>query len=710
MSTRESRSFANAYWIVASWSCLLVYIGGVAFPVSSTSADEVTPAAAALETIFSPNRNPPNRTMGLVQRNFLDLIESSKGRLQIAVVIDGTESMDTALSGIKQTIERMMDDLELYKHAEVAYQLVVYRDSGSPSGGVSFPCKVAGKKFVADRNVFRQAFSSIQTETGAPYFNELADLGIHSAIQELEWAKDEDTTKWIMVVGDAPPFDVGFEEASTDARRHFETQHLAGLANLKNIRISCILSSSREQERASYESVLGRTRQFMNTLSSETGGLMLDLSYPDIRDAILSAASQSRADYAEVGKITRQEVDELREQARQAQSVLSESRRVQIAVLPHLPLSEMDFRADRPEVKIATDMRRRFRNLPGLEVKSSRAVRQRLKELQARDLEDAQLLQMLATTLGVDYVLWGIMHSQNGLVQLDSSLYRGVDGRKIVSGRGRQESADDATRAVIADVVNTLVANRSEAKLVSVFNSIRDDDDVKTALTTPVSNVKEAVSPLLEAYDLLEQAAGIESGDSDATAFLTMARITLDTANQADPGNPIVHQLMASCCFNQAQMAERKGDHELAQREFAAARAALERAKIARNRSSITDDIKTEILADYALLAEKDIGQAIRLYETLTNASANGPGNIQMHIALRAHWMLAGVRCGDWGVEEEFVDPAEAKEHLKAILAYWPKSPEADYIRTKLRWNARAGETAFEHYPHQGPAFLDLIE
>ena len=72
--------------------------------------------------------------------------------------------------------------------------------------------------------------------------------------------------------------------------------------------------------------------------------------------------------------------------------------------------------------------------------------------------------------------------------------------------------------------------------------------------------------------------------------------------------------------------------------------------------------------------------------------------------------LVREIRCGDWGVGEEYVDPEKAREHLLAILAHWPKSGEAEFIRTKLRWDDEVGENAFDHYPHQGPAFLDVIE
>ncbi|MDA0658273.1 MAG: hypothetical protein O2931_03735 [Planctomycetota bacterium] len=58
-----------------------------------------SPVQNALETIFSPQRAPAKKTMGLLQRSFLDLADAAQPKLQIAFVIDGTTSMGESLAG-----------------------------------------------------------------------------------------------------------------------------------------------------------------------------------------------------------------------------------------------------------------------------------------------------------------------------------------------------------------------------------------------------------------------------------------------------------------------------------------------------------------------------------------------------------------------------------------------------------------------------------
>ena len=130
-------------------------------PFAAHGAEPSSPVGLAMESIFSPVRAPENKTMGLTQRSFLDLLETSRQQLEIALVIDGTDSMRDSLAGIRQTLGSMLDDLRLYKGADVRLQIVVYRDVGSKLGEVTFPLTVAGRRFTADQEALQQAVLSL---------------------------------------------------------------------------------------------------------------------------------------------------------------------------------------------------------------------------------------------------------------------------------------------------------------------------------------------------------------------------------------------------------------------------------------------------------------------------------------------------------------------------------------------------------------------
>ena len=147
-----------------------------AMPAAPLHAAEDDPLlGGAMQSLFNPRTAPVQRSMGLLQRSFLDLVEESRAKLEIAFVVDGTESMGGQLDSVRSAIRAMLGDLELYKQNNIRYQLVVYRDAGAPSGEVALPLQSEGNAFVADREAIAQAFDQLQAETGAPYFPELPE-------------------------------------------------------------------------------------------------------------------------------------------------------------------------------------------------------------------------------------------------------------------------------------------------------------------------------------------------------------------------------------------------------------------------------------------------------------------------------------------------------------------------------------------------------
>ena len=382
-------------------------LGGAPIPAIAADGDQAVPAA--LRSIFSPRKAPAHRTMGLSQRTFLDLVEESKPKLEVAIVIDATESMADALAGVRDALAQMMADLELYKENEISYQIVIYRDSGAPSGEVSFPLTTAGKGFTADREAVLKAIEELKPESGAPYFPEVVDEGVQQALAELEWSDDEDVSRWLFLFGDAPPFDPTLNEEDTGAHRRVATDALVALANTKQVRINCVLCTTREADRAAYEKVLDQTRAFMNALSSGTGGVMLDLSYDDIRAAMLQADEIEEVEYSSVGTISGDEVEQVRAKLRAAKG--PNGAPVSLVILPHAPFDDMSFASDTIGAQLATELRLRIKSIPGLNVVEPLVVERRFEQLRrdpkSSGLTGEALLQALGAHLRANYVLWG---------------------------------------------------------------------------------------------------------------------------------------------------------------------------------------------------------------------------------------------------------------------------------------------------------------
>ena len=229
--------------LLAGWSFVH---GNAAGPAAAAEPKSV--AGAAVDSIFNPQRAPAQKTMGLLQRSFLDLVESSEQDLQVALVIDGTDSMATDIEAVRGALRNMVSDLRQYKGDHVSFHVVVYRDTGAPSGEVTLPLK----EFTSDVATLEGAFQKIVPEPGAPYFLELTDLGIHEALEKLNWSTADGVTRWLLLFGDAPPYDADFVDTEdTGARRRFDTDLLVNIAQRKGIQISCVLCTSRPEDRKS---------------------------------------------------------------------------------------------------------------------------------------------------------------------------------------------------------------------------------------------------------------------------------------------------------------------------------------------------------------------------------------------------------------------------------------------------------------------------
>ncbi len=700
-------------------SCVPGLLIGLALSLSATGLmAQSTPRVAtesALETIFNPRRAPRARTMGLVQRNFLDLLEVGHSRLELALVVDGTDSMGGSIAGIQTALYKMLDDLHRYQE-NVVFQLVVYRDVGAASGACSFPLQTPmatdtegnkSRSFTADRAVLRAGIKSIQGESGAPYFPELIDLGVQQALTELNWSAAEDVTRWLLVFGDAPPFEEGFKEEDSRAERRISTQQLVSTATRLGVKVNCVLCPSRTEDESVYQKVLPQTQRFMNQLATDTGGLMLDLSYPDIRNAVQQAASVQRVRYRKIGKITRESIAQARQEAQQAATLAAEQRRIRMAVLPHVPLTQLKgqgaFDPALPAVQVAAELRHRFLGIPGAEIKSPLSVERQVFRLQARGVRGTDLLPSLATALKVDYVVWGVVSQEDGRLQIQSSIYANTSGNELVQQVVRandQLPVSQLTARLSSRIKDQIMLRNLDTRLVAALSLLEEDSPSDRRMLNPVAQTELGRTALLIGFEFLEKALAYPVGSPDGQSQLKQARKALERAQQEDQQNPLVALLLANTAFNEAQWLTQQGKSEEALQYCKQYSQALKSA-FARRKEANFDYLQREIEADYALMIKKDYVAAAEIYQQLAELKPTTP----LRSSQRAHWMLAGIHSGDWGVAESpaaktLVDESKSRHHLIQILAHFAESSEAEFIRHNLRWDREKGENRFEHLPH----------
>ncbi len=659
-------------------------------------AQEKNAVTSALRTMFSPRRAPANRTMGLTQRTFLDLVEESRPQLEVAIVIDGTESMQPALAGLRDALTQMMRDLELYKQHDVSYQLVVYRDVGAKSGVVVQPLRTPGNAFTTDRDAIVAALNDLTLESGAPYFPELVDEGVHHALTQLPWSTDENVSRWIFVFGDAPPFDPTVKEEGTGAGRRYATDTLVAIASEKRIHVNCVLCTTRDEDREAFNTVLDQTQAFMTALSSGTGGLMLDLSYDDIRDAITKAAAIDNVEYSQVGIISRDEVQQLRATVIEPPS--PSDRPTKIVVLPHAPLDRMTFASDAAAMQMAAELRLRLKSVVGLMVVEPLIVERRFEQLRRSPnysgLRGDGLLQALGATLGADYLVWGDIRENGDATYVRTRVYSAATG-DVVAQAERSSSPTVAKQQLggllAADVLAASITSPAYRSLGDQLLVARNDTTQNEVITRQISN-ESAHDDLVAGLASLEKALAYPLGDAAGVDLLRDARERLARAAKADDANALPRFLLANCHYNRArQQIEAGEDPSATMKSFGSElRAAY------RFRTTLPDsDLRREIEADYALLVRGKPAEAIPIYERLAEGFATSD------TARRANWMLAGIYGNDWGVPAEFAEPEKARQRLIAILAIWPESPEAAFIKRALRWDDTRGGSQFPHLPRE---------
>jgi hypothetical protein len=659
-------------------------------PVEFTT-DTISPAESALKSIFSPSRAPERRTMGLLQRTFLDIAADGDRDLEVAIVVDGTDSMAAELAGVRKSIHQMLGELRKFRNGEVRAAIVVYRDAGSPSGPVVIPKKA----FTADQASIEKAIQSLTPESGAPFFHELPDLGLYQAINELQWSQDDQVTKWILLFGDAPPYSQSRSgTVAGDGKRRYGDNVLIGAAKAKGIRINCILCTSGSDVSEAYEKSIEQTRTFMSKIASETAGLMLDLSDPQTQTALADAAKNPEITYTKIRPITAIELASVRrDDVTTETSGAGQVKHVRVAVLPHMPLAQIRTADIDPSVKavqVSTALRSRLSRIAGVSVASPVDIQHQLRRLRLSGADPAQTLRGLASRLGVDYVVWGEEVSPASATYRTAA-YRRDNGQRVV----QVDLPGDTDQGTWAHLFLTAAAEQSgqQEPIGQLMRRIDRNDDLKRGMTEPMAKSATTTAELLNALESLDQSLQYDTRSEKSRDLLEAANAASKSAAVAEPGNAMAHWLQANVAYNQAAHLFQQGEKQLAGNRMKDMKASLSRAINLRERLTMPS-LLTEVQADYLLLVSGETQQAVESYEALTLPDQ------PLQSQLRGHWMLSGIYAGDWGsAGSPIVDPERARLHVMQILSNWPDSPQARLLKRWLKFDETTQQTEFNYLP-----------
>ncbi len=687
-NTRLQNMRTNIFCAVVLVSAAIAHLPG-----NHAVAQQKSAAGAALSSMFNVQRAPKAKSMGLFQANFLDSLKSANRSLQLAVVIDSTESMSNELAGIRTSLPELLADLYRIQDGALETTVVAFSDVGQSER----PVKVVSPSFVREPPQIAQLVEQITLESGKPYFPESVDLGVYTAIDQLDWSAEDNVEKWMLLIGDAPPYDPSFFESETQARRWYETDFLVDLANKKSLKIHCLLCASRENEKQAYEESLIKTRRFMSRLADGTGGQMLDLSYPFVRQRLVENATPAKTEYKRIGYITQTEIDQI---ARQNQDLeANDNQVIRIVVLPFLPLESITFFFERPEVQIATQLRQSLRSLPNVRTIPPRQVEDQILRLQGEGVPVQDWPQALNIRLRADYVLHGSLRMTDSAFA-EAKVF-GRDHSEPLIQLGTSGPISSLAGSVLSDLKKTRQRPDSLQPLLLRLKKLEESSEGTISTIAMLQDLNpDEHGQLLGAFEALQQALDYSLGDVQGEDLLNKAEAALTELLTTQPEHAFAHTLLASCQYNQAKIHEESGRTDEAKLRFQRSIGSIKQAY--RLRSQLVDRLtRFEVEADHALMVAKDYASAIESYEQIVNFSEASP----VQPALRAHWMLAGIYNGAWDVakhDASVVDSEKAKRHLVQILAYWPESVEAAAIKRFLLWDEKKNRSRTPYLPIEG--------
>ena len=668
-------------------------------------------AGNALTFALDPRSNEVKHAKGnhLIRRlSLLDGVPETKN-LQIAFVIDGTDSMGMELDGVKQVALEIVSKVQSIQQTEqtISLSLVVYRDVGVASkGGIVL---MPSKDFTQDYEAFQNVVAGIKVATGVPYFPEAVDLGVYQAIHELAWTVDEHTERWIILIGDAPPFPEGFNERSTGAKRFHPTEILIRDAKEKGIKISGIIcssgfiqtdTSSQRQLQAIYQKLLPETREFFNSLYKGTSGCtMIDLSDELTQKTLLALFKDPPQ--LKIMPISLADVETKRNEIAQ----FATSDPIKVVVSPFSFINQSDANVVKMEnlpndewVAIAVPLRDALQHIPSVTVADFYNVQYRtVSYANAQPTIKFNTTDNLKNFDDAEWFVQGDIQRRGNLDRIRVSLIHRDDPDKPAATYVYSGSLQsDTPKNIFQNLISDLREKHPNANLIKAYEMIDESQNIWTQYSSDV-RVRRSIAQAIMA---MECAVGLFNDELEYSKkvmeLMKQAENYLLAALEWEPNNPYAHSLLANCYFNQIDetsvidqiVNESQDINEMERNNARLRQKVIEHAQKADANKELCYHplIKAEIEADYALF-NGDFATAIKRYQELTRSLKHERDRI---FAVRAHWALAGIFAGDWGADQ-FIDATVARDSIIDILAIDESSQQGMFFRRMLEWDDTNG-------------------
>jgi hypothetical protein len=593
--------------------------------------------------------NVTKKPRSLLRVNEFFAPATGKRSIQVAFVLDGTSSM-------REEIDPEFGDRIRAKTgcSEVQVSVVVYRDDADHSDAVTFPVRW----FTSDPQELIEGLKDLRAASGVPDTEEMVDAGIYAALRDLNWSPrvEPGRERWIVLCGDAPPYAerTPDEDAGGNPRQH-STHSLIQSARAKGVKIYTLLTIPGDRERSDdYVRKREKAKEFMIDLAIGTGGKFLDMSDRKCVD-------YWNAYEARIAPIRQEHIDQARRSDRGVVYSTGLIIRLVSSAFDDLEAAEIDEVLRLFDGAASIQVVRGTKAAAGL---SGDDPPEFLLDVRRKSLFGRSTFQILLS---------------------------GAQGRLACRRFTTGGEAPFDLRDALPEAMERLLSEAAEAlgaKDARVAHSLRETGawirESAGMLRTVVASDPRAQDEIMAGLRLLDrslappsQVGSAESADyPDVPAMLNEAAKHTVRALVFDPHNAFAHLLTAHCHFNMARYG--RPETEMLQYHRCLTLAA-------RNCGSrpVDDPVRLEIEAENALMFERDVASAMEKYERLSTHST-GDG---WRFALRAHWMLAGIYLGDWGTASDapdVIDAEKARQHILAILANWPHSPEAAFYRTQI--------------------------
>lgn len=631
---------------------------------------------------------------GVLQQQVFDLVRA-QGELQIALVVDGTNSMGQDLDSLKAGLKDFIAKVRTVRPgAMTEVAIVIYRDYGCASGPVTIAtpknANGVGIFLGADGSELAQIIDNITTDDGAPRFAEQVDQGVYAALTQLNWSNEPDASKSIILAGDAPPFAEGEVQKRSDGFNQFMEKYavndsiplrkhtiegLIAAAVDRKISIFSILctagfidadaTDAREVARIAHL-LRPNMQSFARQLATGTGGKVLDLSDPQLVAELLNNADGLEP-RTQLNPVVAEELDKRIKNA----SVV-----MRVAVLPSVSMAVLREGTDGwPKTggyTYACALVNRLNDIDSRGVINMSPLlwdKFSLVNLRApKNATDQEILKDLASpnSLDLDFILWGeFTAADRHEVVLRVYDRNGVEVAKspVIEGTSLVGMVEPSMTQLSEKLINFKAADADAQTRAVAFSNL---------LAAPRQKMLDEGwdESLLESYRLVEEASAYEIGNPKSQEFNQQAIEILDGYLKMRPNSAFAYLLRSSCHRNLGHKDDANADLQQAYDHS----------------SMMADDpLSLEIAADYLLFVKNDPLGAVRKYEELVLKNEQA-GRIYCKQALRAKWMLSGLYLGGWGVaktqnfkdeERKYLD--KAREQLLDVLVYWPQSPEAEY-------------------------------